>query len=109
MSYPPQTGQEWYWISKALRQDRQTYGCRSAVPNPETTFALSKTPIDDHVNRTRHGGIKTGDRSRHFTRLESPDLFAETGPVDGTVRSRIRVGIGKQMQTVLRNRCRLVV
>jgi len=49
LSYPPQTGQQWYWSSNDVSHARQRYGRPAGSPRWETVRAISITPIDDHT------------------------------------------------------------
>jgi len=75
MSYPPQAGQEWYCTCRVASHRMHRYGLSpSGSPRWETSFALSNTPMDDHVLAWDHDAKKRDDRLSHFIAAPSCDL-----------------------------------
>jgi len=94
MSKLPQTGQLWCWTSKVVSQAKQTYAVSPDPARPDTSFALSKTPITTTVTLTWWTNKKGDDCLRHFFALLScgfPTRLAIVLAVDGDATGPVRV------------------
>ena len=81
----PQTGQLWCWTSNGVSQARQMYG-GSSLPSeiPDTSFALSRTPIATTSILRDGGNKKRVDSLRHFLPVPSRGLPVCAAPVSVT-------------------------